>query len=210
MKLLKNNNTANKILFFLEKYIGAFFIYVLGQTLQIRVFGEIPSGNVIYAFWHRNMIPLLFFRRNEGVVIMISSSKDGELISGPAEALGFQSARGSSTRGGSSAIKMMIKMSKENSLAITPDGPKGPDRKIKPGIILLAYFTKIPIIPVAVDIKSEFVFNSWDRFRLPKLFSRINIRYGEPIAVNSKKDFESKQKILQKSMEDLEKINKIK
>ena len=197
------------ILFFLEKYIAALFVLILGSTLRFNIRTSRPEGNVIYAFWHRNMLPLLFLRKFEKVVILISSSKDGELIAGPAQALGFLTTRGSSGRGGSDAVKKMIKLSEEHSLAITPDGPKGPKEKIKEGLLFISYFSKKPIVPVAVDIKSEKVFNSWDRFRLPKLFSKINISYGVPIRVNSKDEIKAKVQEVQEAMDKLTEQNKI-
>jgi lysophospholipid acyltransferase (LPLAT)-like uncharacterized protein len=132
----------NKILFFLEKYLVAVFALILGSTFRFNIKSGYPKGNVIYAFWHRNMIPLLFLRKFEKIVILISTSKDGELIAGPAHVLGFLTARGSSRRDGSRAFKNLIKLSKEHSIAITPDGPKGPGEKIKEGLLRLAYITK--------------------------------------------------------------------
>jgi hypothetical protein len=199
----------NKIIFGLEKYVAAVFVTLLGLTLRLRIIGYPPAGNVIYSFWHRNMIPLLFFRKKEGVVILISNSKDGELIAGPAHALGFQTARGSSSRGGSKALKEIIKLSRTYSIAITPDGPKGPLQVVKPGISHLAYLTKLPIIPVAVDMQKEFVFSSWDKFRLPLPFSWVSIQYGQPLYVNEKTEILSKTEELQTLMNDLEIKNKI-
>ncbi|MCK4311531.1 MAG: lysophospholipid acyltransferase family protein [Candidatus Cloacimonetes bacterium] len=199
----------NKILFFLEKYFVAFFVLILGITLRFNQRTPVPKGNVIYAFWHRNMIPLLFSRKFEKVVILISSSKDGEIIAGPAKALGFLTARGSSKKGGTKAVKEMIKLSRKYSLAVTPDGPKGPREKIKDGLLYIAYFTKLPIIPIAVDIKWEKVFNSWDKFRLPKLFSCVHVTYGEPIFINSKDEIKAKVQEVQKAMDNLTEKNKI-
>lgn len=199
----------NKILFFLEKYIVALFVLILGSTLRYNQRTPVPKGNVIYAFWHRNMIPLLFLRKYEKNVILISSSKDGEIIAGPAKVLGFLTARGSSKKGGTKAVKEMIMLSRKYSLAVTPDGPKGPREKIKEGLLYIAYFTKLPIIPIAVDIKWEKVFNSWDKFRLPKLFSKINITYGDPIYIKSKDEIESKIEFVQEAMEELNQKNKI-
>ncbi len=192
-----------KFLLFIEKYIGAIFVLMLGSTLKIKVLKKPPKERVIYSFWHRNIIPLLFTRKYENAVIMISSSKDGELVAGPCRILGFKTARGSSTRDGIKAMKKMIRLSKEHSIAITPDGPKGPREKVKEGLIYLAYLTKLPITPIAVDIKKEVVFNSWDGFRLPLPFSRVNISYGSPIYVSSKEEIEEKLSEVQKVMEEL-------
>ena len=198
-----------KILFFLEKYSVALFVLILGSTLRYKLRTPPPEGKVIYAFWHRNMIPLLFLHKFEKAVILISNSKDGNLIANPAHVLGYLTSRGSSRRGGSSAMKKLIKLSQDHCIAITPDGPKGPAKMVKDGVVFLSYFTGLPIVPIAVDIKLEKVFNSWDRFRLPKLFSKINISYGVPIFVNSKDEIKAKMQLVQKAMEELTKKNKI-
>jgi lysophospholipid acyltransferase (LPLAT)-like uncharacterized protein len=192
----------NKYLFWLEKYTAAIFVTILGVTFRWKLKGSVPQGSVIYAFWHRNMLPLLFLRQKEGAVILISSSKDGELIAGPARVLGFQTARGSSSRGGANAFKEILKLSKNYSIAITPDGPKGPMCVAKPGILHLAYLTKLPIIPVSVHIEKEKLFSSWDKFRMPLPFSWITVEYGEPIFINSKADIKSKLDELQNIMND--------
>ncbi len=200
----------NKIIFFIEKYIIALFVLILGCTLKYNLLTPQPKGVVIYAFWHRNMIPLLFLRKFEKIVILISSSKDGELIAGPAKVLGFLTARGSSRRGGNKAVKEIIKLSKQYSIGVTPDGPKGPTEKIKDGLLYIAYFTHLPIIPVAVDIQREKVFTSWDKFRLPIPFTKVNVSYGKPIYINSKQEIESKLPLVQEVIDKLALENKIK
>lgn len=198
-----------KILFFLEKYLAAWFVLLLGKTLRYNLRNKAPEGKVIYAFWHRNMLPLLYLHRRQGIVILISSSKDGELIAAPAHVLGYNTARGSSRRGGSAAVKKMIKLNKDYCLAVTPDGPKGPAQNIKDGLLYISYFTKNPIIPVAVDIQKEKVFKSWDKFRLPFFFSRVNITYGKPLQISNKLEISSRLAEVQTAMEELEKENKI-
>lgn len=200
----------NKILFFIEKHIIAIFLLLLGFTFRYKLLTPHSKGIVIYAFWHRNIIPLMLLRKFEKIVILVSSSKDGELIAGPAKVLGFQPVRGSSRRGGSKAVKEMIKLSKQYSIGVTPDGPKGPKEKIKDGLLYIAYFTHLPIIPVAVDIQREIVFNSWDKFRLPKLFTKINISYGEPIYIKSKDEVKNKIEVVQKSLDELTIKNSLK
>jgi len=193
----------NKIIFFIEKHIIAILLLLLGFTFKYNILTPKPKGIVIYAFWHRNMIPLLFLRKFEKIVILISSSKDGELIAGPAKVLGFLTARGSSRRGGSKAVKEIIKLSRRFSIGITPDGPKGPTEKIKDGLLYIAYFTHLPIIPVAVDIQREKVFNSWDGFRLPIPFTKVNVSYGKPIYIKSKDEIISKIEVVQNSLDEL-------
>lgn len=199
----------NKFSLFLTKYFAAFFVKILGITWKYNLQTPPPKERVIYTFWHRNMIPLMYLHRGENIVILASSSKDGELIVGPAKLFGYKSARGSSGRKGSSATRELIKLAKENSIGITPDGPKGPSEKIKDGVLFLSYFTKLPIIPVAVDMTKEKVFNSWDRFRLPTLFSKINVTYGEPIFISKKNEIEGKKELIQNKLDELTLKNKV-
>ena len=203
----KRDKIFEIMMMFIEKYLAAGLVLLLGKTWQYNLRSQRPANNVIYVFWHRNMLPLLYLQKFSKLIILISSSKDGELIAGPAKALGYQTARGSSTRGGSSALKELIKRAKKNSIAITPDGPKGPNQKIKDGVIYLALLSKQPIVPVAVDIKNEKVFNSWDKFRFPKLFSPVNVVYGDPIYVNSKEEVDAKILELQAAMDNLTEEN---
>jgi lysophospholipid acyltransferase (LPLAT)-like uncharacterized protein len=191
---------VNKLFFTLEKYLGSALVLALGATLRIKRTGIQPKEPVIYAFWHRNMIPLLYLHRYQKIGIMISSSKDGELIAGPCKALGYVPVRGSSTRGGSQAVRQMVKHSRRHCCAITPGGPKGPAQEVKDGLLYLAYAAKRPIVPVGVQINKEWIFNSWDRFRFPKPFARITVHYGLPIGILTKEDITGKHAQVQAAL----------
>ncbi len=138
------------------------------------------------------------------MVVLISASKDGELLAGPVQELGYPTVRGSSSRQGIKALRKMIEYSKNYQLGITPDGPKGPPKTIHPGVIQIAYYSQIPIIPVVASTSREWVFNSWDKFRVPKPFATITVLYGEPIYIKNKEEFESVEEYLKFQMERLE------
>jgi len=180
-----------KVLFYLERKLGAWFLLLLRKTLKFKVINQESSDNIrcIYMFWHRNLLMMTLQRVYHGAAVMVSSSKDGELIAGPLWELGYIPVRGSSSFKGSSAMKEMIKISQKISLAITPDGPKGPCYTCHPGIFQIAYLAKIPIVAVAVNADKEWQFNSWDRFRFPKPFAKLTMIYSDPIWVKSKEDF---------------------
>lgn len=199
----------NKFLLFLEKYIAATYVLLIGLTIKFTTRTPVPEGNVIFTFWHRNMVPLMLKHKFSGIAILVSASKDGELIAGPARVLGYKTARGSSGRKGMPALKKMVSFARENSLGVTPDGPKGPSEIAKDGVAYLSYLAKIPMVPVAVDIKPEKVFKTWDKFRMPLFFSKINITYGEPIHVKSKEGISLKLTELQSALERLEEENRI-
>ena len=117
---------------------------------------------------------------------MVSSSTDGELIAGPLSELGYIPIRGSSTRQGSRAMLEMIGACRDISLAITPDGPKGPSGSFHPGVFQIALLAKIPIVAIAAHADREWLFNSWDRFRFPKPFARLTMVYSQPFHVPNK------------------------
>jgi hypothetical protein len=178
---------VSKLLLRLEARLGAILLRLLKASLRWEVRGQNPlTQRCIYFLWHRDLLILGMQRIDSGVAVMVSSSKDGELIAGPIKHLGYVAVRGSSTRQGSSALKEMIRLSRTHTLAITPDGPKGPVETIRPGVFEIALLGKVPIIAVACEAKHEWVFNSWDRFRIPKPFSRIKVQYSQPFYLESR------------------------
>lgn len=195
----------SKLFFWLERKAGGVILKLLRLSLKISLESANPKDQkCIYLFWHRNLIPLALHRIGETLAIVVSASKDGELIAGPMQELGYIPVRGSTTRQGSEALREMLRLSKVMQLGITPDGPKGPSKNIQPGVLYIALLAGIPIIPLQAEIEREWVFNSWDRFRVPKPFSRIRIKYGSPHWVRSKEDFDPVLTSLKEEMDSLE------
>lgn len=134
---------------------------------------------VIFAFWHSQMLPLLWQHRDEGVAVLISQHADGEIIARICEALGYKTVRGSTSRGGARAIVEMDRQLEQGiDVAITPDGPRGPPRSIAPGVVYVAQRADVPIVPIYVHASRSWHLRTWDRFMIPKPFARITIRYG--------------------------------
>jgi len=192
-----------KLIFTLEKYAAKYIVLLSGKLLKIKELTARPQSRCIYLFWHRNLLPLLYLYRHKGVVILISSSKDGEYIAGPAELLGYQTVRGSSNRNNINSLRSLINLGKKYSLAITPDGPLGPREIVKESVIYLAYKTNLPLVIVAVDIEKEWLIRSWDIFRIPKPLSVVRISYGKPIHIKDKEDIENKRLTIQRLMDNL-------
>jgi hypothetical protein len=140
----------------------------------------------IFSLWHGQLLPLLWQHRGEGVLVLISEHRDGEIVARAATSLGFGLIRGSSTRG---ADRALISMSRElqagKEVAITPDGPKGPSEKFAPGALIAAQRSDSFIVPVAAAADRAWRLNSWDRFMIPKPFARVTIAYGEPAKVSA-------------------------
>jgi len=177
------------LLFFL-KYLAFIFLSLLNLTFRYEVHGlKKPYRKAIYVFWHQNIISLLLNRKREQVAVIISSSKDGDYIAEPAKLFGYIPVRGSSTRQGANALKELVALTKHHSVAITPDGPKGPAFEFKNGALQVALLSGLPIIAVKVFVSSAWSFASWDSFIFPHPFAKIKICYSEPFVINSKDDF---------------------
>jgi lysophospholipid acyltransferase (LPLAT)-like uncharacterized protein len=188
----------------LEKYLGAWLLLFLNLSLRFRIKQNSASTlPVIYVFWHRNLLPLLIQHRYTNGVVMISSSKDGQLVAGPAQVLGYTTARGSTTRGGGSAFREMLRLAKDHVVAITPDGPKGPAEQMTDGALYLALLSGSPIIPIGVHISHEWIVGSWDKFRIPKPFSTIELYYGERTYIMTKEEIPGKLAMIQNELKKL-------
>jgi len=145
----------NRLLYFL----GAQLIRALHATLRVR---HVRAKNIdsvrqyIIAFWHAHLLLMLHARYRKPIVVLISQSKDGELIARVFDWYGVGSARGSSTRGATGGLREMIRSARSGAnIAFTPDGPKGPPRVAKDGLVYAAQATGLPIIPIAFAAKKK-------------------------------------------------------
>jgi lysophospholipid acyltransferase (LPLAT)-like uncharacterized protein len=181
---------GQRIVLFLVSWIGFLAIRLIGPTLRWKV--EIEEGGPdservhpsIKVFWHRCVFPATWWYRKRGIAVMTSSSFDGEYIARIIEKFGFSAVRGSSTRGAVRALLGMHKViEQDHSVAFTIDGPRGPVYVAKPGPVLLARNTGVPIYCFHIAIEKAWTFNSWDRFMVPKPFSRALLRVGRLIHV---------------------------
>jgi lysophospholipid acyltransferase (LPLAT)-like uncharacterized protein len=173
--------------------IGVWLLRLLGRTWRIRVSNDEPwrrlrggGQPVIFAFWHGQMLPLLHQHRDEGVAVLISEHGDGEIIARAATRLGYRTVRGSTSRGATRALLEAARVIQNGcDAAITPDGPRGPARSVAPGVLVVSQRTRAPIIPTAVWVSAGWHLKSWDRFLIPRPFSRVCIAYGDPVTIES-------------------------
>lgn len=136
---------------------------------------------VIFVFWHGQLLSLVHYHRNEGIVVLVSDHADGEYITRVILRHGFGAARGSSTRGGVKGLKGILRAIRGGKdLAFTPDGPRGPRHVFKWGALTAAQISGAPVVPVALGADRAWYLKSWDRFMIPKPFSSLTIRYGSP------------------------------
>lgn len=138
----------------------------------------------VVALWHDILLMPLWRHRGLGVVIMVSEARDGQYLADVAARFGFGAVRGSSTRGGPKALLGALRVLDQGGVvAFTPDGPRGPRRVLKPGVVAAAQQAGVPIVPVHAVPDRAWRFRSWDRFCVPKPFARVRIGYAEPILV---------------------------
>ena len=139
---------------------------------------------VIFALWHGRLLPLTYWHRGGRIAALVSRSGDGEYIARLVEGWGYETVRGSSSRGGSEALRDLVRKARNGwSLALTPDGPRGPRQRLQPGVITAAQLTGLPIVPLSAGCARAWWPGSWDRFCVPKPFSTVRVLYGEPVRV---------------------------
>jgi lysophospholipid acyltransferase (LPLAT)-like uncharacterized protein len=167
------------------------------------------GGKGIAAFWHQRILLVVSYARRFGEftpVVMISQSRDGDLIADVVRRLNFRPVRGSSSRGGREALAAMVaELSVHPMAAHAVDGPQGPRGLIKAGIVRMAQLSGAPIIPVYISVNRAWILRSWDRFLIPKPFSTVWVRWDEPIPVTATLDndaFETVRQEIEKRMRD--------
>ncbi|HMB32243.1 MAG TPA: lysophospholipid acyltransferase family protein [Desulfohalobiaceae bacterium] len=180
---------------------------LLGSTLSVtlRLWGRLlryeqyqydhlaeirKQRQLIYALWHDELFVPCYFHRNEGIIAVVSASKDGEILAQVMKRLGYNLARGSSNRAGLRALREVYRnmQTMKKDAVFTVDGPKGPRHLVKEGILYLAHKTKTPIAPLRTSISSLKRFEkSWDKFQLPLPGAKCRITYGQPYTIEHKK-----------------------
>jgi lysophospholipid acyltransferase (LPLAT)-like uncharacterized protein len=171
--------------------VVALLLRILNRTLRYENVVEpgaepaIPPALQVWCFWHRCLIPCAcYFHGQFEPAVLISRSFDGELIARIIERLGFLTARGSSTRSGGSGLFALAKaVERGNPAVFTADGPRGPIYKAKPGAIKLAQLTGYAIGIFYAHPEKAWELRSWDRFLIPKPFSRVAISWGRQVEV---------------------------
>ena len=136
--------------------------------------------------WHGELLPLLWHHRKEGVAVVISEHRDGEIIAQIAERLGYTTVRGSSSRGGGRAlIGLMRTVEAGRDGAVTPDGPRGPAHVFAPGAAIASQRTGVPLLPIRASASRAWRLKSWDQFLVPKPFATVRVTYGPLTAVDA-------------------------
>jgi lysophospholipid acyltransferase (LPLAT)-like uncharacterized protein len=138
----------------------------------------------IFLLWHEALLPLLWHHRSQQITIVVSEAREGRYLSDYARQIGYRLVAGSSTHGGARALLGAIRALGDGStIAITPDGPRGPRRDVKPGVVRAAQRAGAMILPLHAVTRSAWRLGSWDRMMVPKPFAEVDLGYGEPFAV---------------------------
>ena len=145
-----------------------------------------PSHGYVLIAWHEVLLPLLWYYRNRGMSIVVSSGPDGKSLSLLASRLGYYSIWGSSSRRGAGALLQSVRALRSGSVvAFTPDGPRGPRRDFKAGAVAAARLAGVPVLAAYATASQAWRLSSWDNFVIPKPWSKIKIGFAEPIMMNS-------------------------
>jgi lysophospholipid acyltransferase (LPLAT)-like uncharacterized protein len=139
----------------------------------------------IFSLWHGQLLPLIWLHRGEGVRLLISEHRDGEIIARVAHGIGYQTVRGSTKKGGGRALLALARaLENGEDVAVTPDGPQGPARVSQPGALVAAARAGAVILPIVAHSRRAWRMNSWDSFLIPRPFARVTVAYGEPLRVS--------------------------
>jgi lysophospholipid acyltransferase (LPLAT)-like uncharacterized protein len=179
---------------FLERLVVALvplILRLLAWTWNFRVLNRraldelIDRGRpLLVATWHQMIFPGVAFFKDRRAVIMVSRSKDGELIARVISRMGFRSVRGSSSKGGSEALHGLVEAIRDGGQgAVMVDGPRGPAHEPKLGILVAAQRTGAPLIPLGCRASRALYGRNWDRTMLPLPFSTVVLSFGEPLTV---------------------------
>lgn len=182
----------------LAPLLTATLVRVLGATLRVGITGAdalrphwAARRPLIYAVWHGGilMVPWLNarLRRTHGarpVTVLVSRSRDGELVARFIRRFGLDAVRGSSSRGGVAAARALVsRIEHGEDVAVIPDGPRGPRCRLRPGVVALAALTGAPIVPLGVAARPARRLGSWDEFMIPLPFARCALVLGAPVAI---------------------------
>jgi lysophospholipid acyltransferase (LPLAT)-like uncharacterized protein len=176
--------------------VWAGLVRLLAATWRYRVYGgehvtaARASGRpLVYILWHGRLLPLLYQRRGEGVAVLISRHRDGGYLAELSERWGYQVVRGSSKRGGEVGLLGLVRhLRRGAAVALTPDGPRGPAERVKPGALAAAQHASALVIAAGARASSAWWIESWDRFCLPKPFARVDVAYSPPFTVAAGKE----------------------
>jgi lysophospholipid acyltransferase (LPLAT)-like uncharacterized protein len=167
------------------------------------------NKNFVVAFWHGTMLVPWFIQDKKNISALVSQSKDGDILTKLLEHWDYKVVRGSSSAGGDDALENIIDLLKNNySVAITPDGPRGPQFKFKAGAVVAAKKSNVPLLLLGTGYKSKKILKSWDHFEVPHFFSKVNIILSDPIEIPENLTYEDISDVIYKCEQQLNDLQK--
>lgn len=193
-----------KILRITGNYVLSNLVNALCRSLLIEIKnGEVPENliknnqNFVLAFWHGTMLLPWYLHRDMSFTGLTSKSKDGDLLAKLLKKWNYNVVRGSSSSGGDIALGIMIDYARnKSSIAVTPDGPKGPPRKMKAGAVIAAKKSNVPVVLLGIGYQKKRILKSWDGFEVPKFFSRVKAVYSDPIYISKELDYDKTSEMI--------------
>jgi lysophospholipid acyltransferase (LPLAT)-like uncharacterized protein len=193
------------------KYILPVIIDLLCKSLRIEIVNkeaidrlEKENKNYVFAFWHGTMLLPWYIQKNKKFAALISKSKDGDLLSRVLKYWDYDVVRGSSSKGGDVALGILVDLARnKKSVAITPDGPRGPVNNFKAGAVVTAKKSGIPLVLAGTAYKKKKYLKSWDRFEVPLFFSNVRIILSDPVYVSKDMSYEDTSALIKKCEKDL-------
>ncbi|MEX0702539.1 MAG: lysophospholipid acyltransferase family protein [Planctomycetales bacterium] len=192
---------------------------LLFATCRLEVRAVDPATNAylppvgprfLFCLWHDHILMTLFSARPQNMAGLVSRHQDGSFVADAMEVLGILPVRGSTNRGGAQAVRQLLETAREHHIAITPDGPRGPRRKLKDGIVYLASRSGRRIVPAVYSCARGWrIRGKWTDMLFPRPFTKIHLVMGAPRAIPpdlSRGDLERHTADLQAEMERLEGI----
>ena len=192
-------------------FVGWALVWIIGSTVDFR-FEDRESLDqlrregipVIFSFWHNQIFCQTYLFRSQGIVVMTSRHFDGEYIGRIIKRFGYAAARGSSTRGAVRALlELWRHLNQGRDVAFTIDGPRGPIYQVKPGPVFLARKSGAPLITLHSEPEEFWELRSWDRFRIPKPFTKALVKFGRPIYISAD---EEETTCLRRYQEEMDRI----
>jgi len=156
---------------------GPWLFFLLAATWRLRLHGPLPPERAVLAFWHGDMLPVWKRFAAQGSVALVSQSRDGGLLTQLLQRWGYRVIRGSSSKGGKEAWAELLDAAARGQVLITPDGPRGPARRLKAGAVVAAYRAQVPLWLCRVRCRAAIHGTHWDRFLIPLPFAGIDLTF---------------------------------
>lgn len=184
--------------------LASFLLRMLAATWRVRIMGDQPTGPAVVVFWHDEMLAVWYAFRDRHAAALVSASADGDLLAQFLADLHYSVIRGSSSQGGKEALDAMVSAAREQTVLVTPDGPRGPRHVCKPGAFVAAQRAGVPLILCSTHVdRATILHRSWDKFKVPFPFTRITVAFGAPGMIPPTATREQIERVMERTTQHL-------